>query len=706
MRKTRQRWNNLIRLSLVGIVIIGILASVPLIMSKIKMEDSAKQMEYIFDYRDLLDVAEFEPQPQKFVEEQLQLLQDAGVTTMAVYESSLRELMSAGRLVFYNEKEMAQIQGKVTDPTVRQLYIVYAGEEEAKRIGPIVEQAFDMADVKHRAWSFEGRPGLMVDSSVSNAVLKPMDYDPMALEKLQSYGFSIVARPTDRLTYDSEYMRAQLERLQQYGVKRLLFDGDSVPGAFDQEEMDSIDHYGKLLNEFGMGLVTIENLKAPQIGFNKLAYLTDYNVVRLYSLSPEDSLAMTPEGIADRFLLAAKDRNIRMFFLNAGVKQNVQKNNIINSATSLAETMGGETGVIAQLTKAGFPAGETAAFDYNPASWHKYMRAIVAIGAIALIALLIGAFLPALLLPVFLLGVIGSAGLFVLNSALLEQALALGAAVAAPTLGLIWVMNRVYARTIGDQRVVGGNEWVANDGSQLSVQANNRWIFPEQSLKRRLGLAFNWFVVATVISLSAVPLITGLLNNITYSLVLQQFRGVSVLHFGPLVLVAAYIFFYQGKGTTGVWTRIRQMVAQPITVLWVVIAAVLGVVGLYYLSRTGNAGQVSAIEMLVRGWLESTFGVRPRFKEFLLGHPALLFGLFLALRYRASWLLIIVGAFGQLTMVSSFTHLHTPFIISAIRTALGLGVGIIVGCILIAAWTILEGVIRKWMPKINKKVTE
>ena len=83
----------------------------------------------------------------------------------------------------------------------------------------------------------------------------------------------------------------------------------------------------------------------------------------------------------------------------------------------------------------------------------------------------------------------------------------------------------------------------------------------------------------------------------------------------------------------------------------------------------------------------------------------MLLGLFLALRYRSAWLLIIVGTLGQLTMVSTFTHIHTPLLISIIRTGLGLGVGIIFGLILIGIWIVLEGAWRKWVwPPIRQRL--
>ncbi len=705
MRGKWQRLNRLAKLVLIAFVILGIGAAIPLTVQRMNMESSSNTVEYVFDFRDLIEVAELQPRPQQFLEEKLDLLKEAGITTMSVYESSLKELMQAGRLVYYNDKDIALLQGKLADERTHYTYIVFSGEEEEKLIAPMIKESLTAHDIKYRYWSYEGRPGLVAETPTTDAVLKPLDFDPMAMQLLKDKGFAIMPRPSDKMPYDSKKMDAMLANLKEFGVTRLLFGGEKSPGASEQATKESLDSFGELLKKHEMGLVAIENLKKPQEGIGKLAYLTNYNIVRMYSLSQEDSMEKSGDVIADRFKLAVKDRNIRTFFIHATTKQNAQKTGLMHSTDKMIEIFGGKDGIIAELEQAGYPAGIAQPFDYKVHALDKPLRAVVMLGAVAMIALLLAAFLPFMLIPGFVLGLIGTAGLFVLKSSLLEQGLALGTAVAAPTLGLIWVMNRIYARTTGQRRMVGAESWQSDDKTEFS-DSRTKWIFPNQPLGRRIGLAFNWFIVATVISLSAVPLVTGLLNDITYSLVLQQFRGVSLLHLGPIALVAIYVFFYNGNGASGVWTRIRQAAKQPITVLWVIVGAVLAAAAFYYLSRTGNAGKVPAIELIIRTWLENNFGVRPRFKEFMLGHPPLLLGLFLALRYRAAWVLIIVGAMGQLTMVSTFTHIHTPFYISMIRVLLGLGTGIVIGSICIAGWTIVEGACRKWLPKRSVKASE
>lgn len=707
-----QQWNRRVKLALWIIALIGVVAALPLGALRMDMEKASKHVEYVFDYRDIIEVAEKQAQPQLFLEEQLAKLKESGVMTMAVYESSLKELQQSSRLTYYSSRDAALLQGKFEQPGQNYTYILFNGPEEEEKIAPIITSALDREEITYRNWSYGGRGGLVVEIPVAEAVMKTLDFDPMSLETIHDAGFRLLPRFSDRVKpYDQKKMDVLLGQLKELGVDRVLFDGDKVKGASDQAKANSLNSFAALLNKYNIGITTIENLKKPQQGINKLAYLTNYNVVRLYSLSVKDSMDMSPEAITDRFLLAAKDRNIRVFFLHGTAQASADKAKIVHSLDNINEAMSGPDGIVATLTKAGFAPGQPEPFKYDQPSWSKALRGVVAAGAIALIALMVGAFIPGVYIPVFLLGVIGSAGLYLTSrTSLMEQGLALGAAVSAPTLALIWVMNRIYARTVGDRRIVGGASWSVgrSQSSKASHQpgavydqgSQMKWIFPSATIGRRFGLAITWFVSASLISIMAIPLVFGLLNNITYSLVLEQFRGVSVLHLAPIALVAVYVLFYNGQMSVG---KLRSLLTKPITLTWIIIAAVIGIIGYYYLSRTGNAGQVSSIELVIRGWLESTFGVRPRFKEFMLGHPPLVLGLFLALRYRAAWLLVIVGSIGQLTMVDTFAHIHTPLYISVIRLLLGWGTGLIIGCILILAWQIVEGAIRKWAPAIIRK---
>jgi len=691
------KWNRAARRLLLVLTTLGVLAALPLGFVRHQMEQKSKTVEFVFDYRDLLLVASYKAHPREYLAEQLARLKEAGVTSLAVFEGALDDFVRAGRITVYNSAQEAMLRGEPAPANENFTYVLFEDEAAAGALGPIIRRAFERSGNAVGEWSFGGKSGLRIEAAPEDAVMRPMEPDPLTMEELAAAGFRLVPRLTDRVRpYDPELMEALIRSFAELGVTRLLFDGTEATGFGDQQKLKSLDHFASLLNEYGIGLAAIENMRTPQAGFATLAYQIDYNVVRLYSLSENDALAMSPDAIADRFLLAAKDRNIRMFYLNAAPMRSPSRPEVADPMDNLVaalEGRDGEEGAIAKLERFGFAAGFAEPFDYRHEGWQKALRAVVALGAIALIALMLDVFVRGFGPIAFAIGAVGSAGLFVLSPSLLEQALALGAAVAAPTLAVIWALGRIRAHTEGGRRAVGGfgdaDPAIGDDGRLFG----GRWLFDGHPAGKRLVSAIGLLAVTSLLSLCGAAYVSGLLTNVTYSLVLQQFRGVSVLHALPIVLVALHVFLYTGRSVSG---QLRKLLRLRVTVLGVLVAAVLAGVGYYYMTRTGNAGQVTSVELAFRNFLESTFGVRPRTKEFLLAHPLFVLGLFLSLRYRAAWALMIVGVLGQLSMVDTFAHIHSPIALSLIRSLLGLGLGLVIGLALIAIWQLGEGAWRRW----------
>lgn len=667
MIRSWQRWNDASRKLLWILVIIGLVASVPVIVQRVQTESSANKVEIVFNYRGLMDVASYQANPEAYLDEQLDRLKEAGVTTMAMFESTLDELSKTRKVMVFSSLDAAKMTGSVVLPDGNYTYIAFTSPENEERLRPMIEETFENLGVAVAPWQYQDHAGLVIEMGMEEAVMKPMPLDPIAFEKLLGKGFTILPRLSDNIPYDQQALDEELGFFQENGVKRILFDGEAVKG-FASENLNG---FAELLKSHQIGLVTIENLKAPQKGLNKLAYLTDYNIVRLHSLADTEA-GQDKNTLADRFVLATKDRNIRMIYLNASPSKDAAKAAITSPIDNLIDSLQGPDGAIQRIQDNGFEFGNAEAFQIHDASWQKYLKALVVLGGVAFCALLVSCFIAPLTLIVFLLGLVGSAGLYVLKPTLLEQALALGVAISAPTISMILAIRKVKEKA---------------DSNKL------------MSAGRRLTHTLVLYVKTAIISLAAVPFVISLLNNITYSLVLDQFRGVSLLHLGPIFLIAVYVFLYQGNS---VWEELRNWLRTPITLLWVVVAAVLGVMALYYLSRTGNAGTLLPGEAAFRSFLENTFGVRPRNKEFLLAHPLFIVGIFAAFRYRWALYAMIIAVMGQLSMVDTFAHIHTPAVLSLIRGVLGLGLGLIVGLIAVLVWHIIERCWDKWSPRLLK----
>jgi hypothetical protein len=276
-----QQWNRRARFVLWIIAIIGVAAALPLGAVRMEMEKSSKQVEYVFDYRDIIEVADRQARPQQFLTEKLDMLKESGVTTMAVYESSLKDLQISGRLTFYSSRDAALLQSKFEPVGQNFTYILFNGPKEEEMISPIVREALDRSEAVYSDWSYGGRKGFVVEMPINEAIMKTMDFDPMSLETIHNAGFKILPRFSDRIKpYDQLATDAVLAKLKEYDVERVLFEGDKVKGASDQAMDNSLYQFGELLKKYDMGIATIENLKKPQQGINKLAYITNYNVVR------------------------------------------------------------------------------------------------------------------------------------------------------------------------------------------------------------------------------------------------------------------------------------------------------------------------------------------------------------------------------------------------------------------------------------------
>ena len=125
----------------------------------------------------------------------------------------------------------------------------------------------------------------------------------------------------------------------------------------------------------------------------------------------------------------------------------------------------------------------------------------------------------------------------------------------------------------------------------------------------------------------------------------------------------------------------------------------------YVMLRTGNAaaGWKPPWEQPARDLLEAVLVARPRFKEFVLGWPALWAGCCvqsLYLQRRSPWdgrLLMWLGMMGPISMINTFCHLHSPLRIELWRSFNGLAIGALIGAF--AVWLLRRFVLSR--PRVS-----
>ena len=292
-------------------------------------------------------------------------------------------------------------------------------------------------------------------------------------------------------------------------------------------------------------------------------------------------------------------------------------------------------------------------------------RWLVLIAGIAAMSLLVYIYLPFnyVGIGIFVLGIIGIAIAKVLHlETLYFKAVGLGTAIAFPTLAIKYSLNKA---------------------TELK----------EKEHKPNLVMIIKTYFITSAISFLGAILVTGIFHHVKYSLYLDQFRGVSILYMMPLFLTLILVMWQMNEPLIS-WLK------ESFKNYYLLIIGALGIGLVYYLMRSGNEATVSSIELKLRALLQTGLDVRPRTKEILFGHPILLLAIYLAARYKRAAYLLIGAAMGQLSIVSTFTHFHTPLMIGLVRTALGLAIGLILGLILIGIWRLLSD----WVMKLIRKV--
>jgi len=139
--------------------------------------------------------------------------------------------------------------------------------------------------------------------------------------------------------------------------------------------------------------------------------------------------------------------------------------------------------------------------------------------------------------------------------------------------------------------------------------------------------------------------------------------------------------------------QVSRTLGRPVSLVEVgVILAALAAL-IIALMRTGNQPLVapSTAEIGLRDQIESLLVIRPRTKEFLLGHPALMLAVVLSLRGRRSWLPLVAlfAAVGQASVLNTFCHFHTPLAVTLLRVANGLWIGALIGIALVLVWRLI-----------------
>jgi len=622
--------------ALLLIIAAGLAAACPQSLRRYQVERANGNVSIVVDGADLQRVADTQPEPLELV---LARLAGCGATGVAVSEQRLEDLQASGQVQTAPAALMSLQQPASIFPA-RGLWLTFPGD------GKLSHQV--IASLRARF------PPGRVQAAESGVVLAASGDDlrdvglalpTHMIAAARRAGMNVAVRLRNCTGITPRGIAFMVDRAASAGARLIIFEGDKVLGYRGLVRVTA-----RALNRPAAPVLYGSVELAQQAGDSELGRLLAGREVRVHSISAEEMDKMSPQTVIRRFVRAARERNVRVCYVR--LFQTAQPR-------LLAYNLEYVRALSSALQRSGFTLGKAEPFERLRVP--MVLRLLMQAGAIAGGILLLRRILPVseraswglLIVGCVLLG-----GLVATRAEHGPKAAALLAALVFPSLGMVWVVQGL-----------GNGRQGTPIGGALGAAAI-----------RLLG-ASGWSLVGGLY-------VGAMLAERSYLVKVAQFSGIKASSVLPVLLVAAVIVGkMSGRRGVGYLREVRQnfgsLLSRPVLLWHAAAALAIAAAAVLLVLRTGNEPVMkpSASELGMRDSLEELLIARPRTKEFLLGHPALMLGVALAVRGTGGWaaLMLIAGAVGQVSITNTFCHLHSPLWLALLRVINGFWLGLLIG---------------------------
>lgn len=502
-----------------------------------------------------------------------------------------------------------------------------------------------------------------------------LGFDRELLAALDALGYRIAPRPVDAPLLGPDDVRRRLAPLEPYVPLGTMVFGERVAGGGA--------HAGPWAAELRrLGVHPAATEFASQRGLVALSEAATEGVVRLHTITVNEMRRIAPDVAVDRWLRAVRERGVTALYVRLYTVIPPGVESADEAGDLLLRNVEYVTELVAALEREGFVPGIARPLRVPgvPAWAVLFQFAGIAGAGVALLRRFVR--LPwgweAVGWGAIALGL--AALEFGLDRPVLaRQAGAFLAAVMLPALAVLRAASRRR----------GGEEGrpAADAPAPVAHAAKGRGAQPG-------GHPLGALLQATPVSLLGALWVVGLTAENGFVQGIELFRGVKAMHVVPPALVVLGVLWGAPvNGWRRAWGRVRDLLEERIAVKHLAVLGLLGALALLMVLRTGNEFlPVPAVEAWLRDALEEWLRIRPRNKEFLLGHPAMvvLGGLLQRRGFEArpgvAAIWAGLGSIGQLSMVNTFAHAHTPLAVSLLRTLYGLVLGAAIGLVAVGAW--------------------
>ncbi|GMU51558.1 MAG: hypothetical protein AMXMBFR33_07040 [Candidatus Xenobia bacterium] len=640
-------------------MLVGLVAAGALLVRRHHLEELNRSTELLLDYQAVIDLARATGQ-EEHGRDLLAHYRSLGVSSLAVPEWTLDDLELEGVARVFNGLQLRALSEVSVAARPGHVYLVF--EQEGERAA--IERNLTLALGKERVQS----RGMVLDVAIDLPTLRGMGlgFLPERLNALADQGWQLWLRPENKPIPATRI----LENLTDIrNVRGVIFGGLPNEAVGYPRELKEAALWLDAHN-LRVGYVELSP-EVQQKGIQTVARTIPHRVVRVMAVVPAHQARLMPETVVSMYSLGARERNLRLLYLRPYTApwREVGDLTATNQALiqGLSQELAGRTGLAST-----FPLS-----DQRPGPLLALGLGLVSMGILSGAFLLLLEVVP--LRPTLVYGLIGlgaggvAAWSFLGLPPVGRLLLCLLSSIALPVLGM--VVSFPFLEAVGARRSLGS---VLSGSMALTIRV-------------------------TMISLAGALMSAALLYETPVLLGLTLFRGVKLLSLAvPLAVLAFYVARLGGR------KELMQVLNLDLKLWHALGLGLLAMLGLLYVLRTGNVGapgsEGAAMEMerALRRFLDAVMGVRPRFKEFVLGHPAMMLApvlLWVGWR-RLVWLALVAAAVGQASLVDTFAHLHTPVAVSLVRTFLGLLVGWAIGLLAALVVVALARFLKRFWPAL------
>lgn len=638
------------------ILLISAMTAIYVAVNRHSIESSNKNVEIVMDYTSFYNMVTSEGIDEYEV---AKMYKDAGLSGFAFLEDTIDSLKQQGYIEWYSGNEAyRRFKDLKLEFSSDKTYLAVYNKETERELFAYLPFITPVSHLLRKAEdpSLEAPSIFELAIQTTDLQYAGVGFAPSKLNAYKQLGFDIVVRPENKKKRGNALINNYFDLISNIGsVDTIIFAGsdndvlgypDYLPATASSIKLHALTY----------GILEAPNVKAAQKGMQTLSEKLPEQAIRAMAVPPVQQVRLTIDGMAEKYALGVRERNIRLIYL--------RPHTIFKDDKDIIQTNYDYIVAVAQAIKdAGFEIGTAEPFKpYMPNTLQLLILGVV----------------PLLLLIMLLKKKeIDGTGW---NLALV----------------VLWCLFTILLFNV--DRVTAWRKLSALGAAILTPIAIFHYAFAYiKALIKKMSLKEAWlkssalFIVMLICHIIGGLIVAGLLSDNAFFTQIDMFKGIKAILILPPI--AILLLWFTEKNS--IIETLKNAADKVVKFIHVAILFIISGMGGYYLLRSGNAGEwaVSSSELSFRSFLNRVLPVRPRFKEFLLAFPAMM--LFPALAQlnieKYAWVLLLLGSIGFADLLDTFAHLHTPILITLIRVLLSATLGWVIGSIILTLTYIKRG---------------